>query len=165
MSRSVPRWPTAGADPEPGVDENGRAYAVTAFGADAVPVAERWRARIATLGRPVRLRRFDRASDEALAALAGQLRDATVGWRLMLAGPEADVLRAHAVARDAGALDAELTLWITGDDRRRVWCAHCATTSDADVRPGDTVPCAGCGRTLVVHEHVSRRRAAYLGSI
>ena len=153
------------AEPEPGVDETGRAYTVLAFGPAAAPVAERWCDRIAALGRPVRLERSARATDEVLAALAGQLRDATVGWRLMLAGPEADVLRARAVALDGGALDAELTMLVTGDDRRRVWCAHCGATTEARVRPGGSVPCAGCGLVLVVHAHVSRRRAAHLGSV
>ena len=54
---------------------------------------------------------------------------------------------------------------ITDDERRRVWCPHCTATTEADVRPGESVPCSGCGRTLAVHAHVSRRRAAYLGTI
>jgi len=165
MSRSVPCWPRAGTDPDPGVDETGRAYAVMAFGPDAAAIAARWCDRIAARGRPLWVRRSDRASDEVLAALAEHLGTATVGWRLMLAGPEADALRAHAVALAGGALDAELTLLITGDEHRRVWCAHCGETTEARTSPGDHLPCAGCGRTLVVHAHVSRPRAAYLGAI
>lgn len=157
---SVPRWPTE----DPGVDESGRGFAVMAFGAEAAPVAARWCERIRSLGRPLWVRRSDRADEDALGALAERLRAATVGWRLLLAGPEADVLRAHAVALDGGALDAELRILVTGDRRRRVWCAHCAVTTEAAVRPDQHLPCAGCGRTLVVHPHVSRVRAAYLGS-
>jgi hypothetical protein len=157
---SVPRWPTT----DPGVDESGRAYAVMGFGAGAAGIAAGWCERIRSLARPLWVRRSDRADDAALDALAERLRTATVGWRVLLAGPEVDVLRAHAVALRGGALDAEVRILVTDDRRRRVWCAHCAATTEADVRPDEQVPCAGCGRLLVVHRHVSRLRAAYLGS-
>ncbi|WP_035855085.1 dimethylamine monooxygenase subunit DmmA family protein [Cryptosporangium arvum] len=157
---SVPRWPTT----DPGIDESGRAYAVMAFGGDAAGVAAGWCERIRALARPLWVRRCDRADDDALAALAGRLRVVTVGWRLLLAGPEIDVLRAHAVALDGGALDAELRILVTDDRRRRVRCAHCTATTEADVRPDEQLRCAGCARTLVVHAHVSRVHAAYLGS-
>ncbi|GAA3392493.1 dimethylamine monooxygenase subunit DmmA family protein [Cryptosporangium minutisporangium] len=148
----------------PDVDESGRSYAVLAFGPDAERVATTWRARLAALGRTVWSWSGERATDAALAALAEQTRVATVGWRLLLAGPEADVLRARAVAITGGAVDAELTVVVTDDRRRRVWCAHCGSTTEADVRAGDDLPCADCGRTLSVHAHVSRHRAAYLGA-
>ncbi|GAA0250341.1 dimethylamine monooxygenase subunit DmmA family protein [Cryptosporangium japonicum] len=157
---SVPRWPRT----DPGIDGSGRAYAVMAFGGDAAGVAAGWCERSRSLGRPLWVKRGDRADDDALSALAERLRTATVGWRLLLAGPEIDVLRAHAVALDGGALDAELRVLVTDDRRRRVRCAHCTATTEADVRPDEHVRCAGCGRTLVVHAHVSRVHAAYLGS-
>ncbi|SHN75061.1 dimethylamine monooxygenase subunit DmmA family protein [Cryptosporangium aurantiacum] len=153
---SVPRWPRT----DPGVDETGRAYAVLAFGADAERVAARWRERLAVLGRPVRAWSGERATETVLSDLADQVGAATVGWRLMLAGPQADVLRARAVALAGGAVDAEVTVLVTDDRLRRVWCAHCETTTEA----ADDVVCAGCGRDLVVHAHVSRHRAAYLGT-
>ena len=155
----MPRWPTT----DPGVDETGRSYTVLAFG--AAPVADRWVGRIAALGRPLRLRHHHRADDDALRELAADLERATVGWRLLLAGPEIDVLRAHAVALEGGALDAEVTILVTDDRRRRVRCAHCTATTEADVRPDERVRCAGCGRTLVVHAHVSRVRAASRGAV
>lgn len=158
---SVPRWPRT----DPGVDETGRGYAVMAFGAVAAVAAGEWCRRIAVLGRPARVRRAESADEEALRVLGRWLAEASVGWRLMLAGPQADVLRAHAVALDGAALDAEMRILVTDDRRRRVWCAHCAATTEADVRPDQHLPCTGCGRTLVVHAHVSRSRAAYLGSV
>ncbi|MFG1922320.1 dimethylamine monooxygenase subunit DmmA family protein [Cryptosporangium sp. NPDC048952] len=157
---SVPRWPTT----DPGIDESGRAFAVMAFGGEAAGVAADWCERIRALARPVWVRRSERADEDALAALADRLRLVNVGWRLLLAGPEIDVLRAHAVALDGGALDAELRILVTDDRRRRVRCAHCAATTEADVRPDERLRCSGCGRTLVVHAHVSRVHAAYLGS-
>ena len=69
--------------------------------------------------------------DHALEALAGQVETAKVGWRLMLAGPEIDVLRACAVAHDGGALASEIGVAVVESPRRRVWCVHCGTTTEA----------------------------------
>lgn len=156
---SVPRWPTT----DPGVDGSGRAFAIMAFGPDAAPAAERWHREVARLGRPVWVRRVEGADETVLAELDGLVAAARVGWRLMLAGPQSDVLAAYAVATRAGVLSAEIAVLVTDDRHRRVWCAHCDTTSVAEVATGDVTPCAGCGRSLLVHHHVSRRSAAYLG--
>jgi dimethylamine monooxygenase subunit C len=156
---SVPRWPTT----DPGVDRTGRAFAIMAFGPGAAPVAERWHREVARLGRPVWVRRVEGADDAVLTELDERVAAARVGWRLMLAGPQADVLAAYAVATRAGFLAAEIAVLVTDDRHRRVWCAHCDTTSLAEVATGDVTPCAGCGRSLLVYHHVSRRSAAYLG--
>jgi hypothetical protein len=156
---SVPRWPRT----DPGVDRAGRAFAIMAFGPDAAPVGEHWHREVARLGRPVWLRRVERADETALGELDEQLDAARVGWRLMLAGPQADVLAAYAGATRAGVLAAEIAVLVTDDRHRRVWCAHCDTTSVADVATGEVTPCHGCGRSLLVYHHVSRRSAAYLG--
>ncbi|MFD0851736.1 dimethylamine monooxygenase subunit DmmA family protein, partial [Actinomadura adrarensis] len=52
---------------------------------------------------------------------------------------------------------------VTAADRRRVRCAHCRTTTEAEVEIGGSVKCDGCGLTLVCYGHFSRRLAAYLG--
>ena len=62
-----------------------------------------------------------------------------------------------------GALDAELRCWVTEDERRRVQCPHCHAHTVARVAVGATADCAGCGRSLLVYHHVSRRHGAYLG--
>lgn len=155
---SVPRWPTS----DPGLDRTGRSYAILSFGPDARPTAEEWHRQVADLDRPVWAWHGDSA-DEVLAELAQRVEAAWVGWRLMLAGPQADVLAARAVATRGGLLDAEITLVVTDDRHRRVWCSHCDTTTLAEVATGDVTGCSGCGRSLLVYHHVSRRNAAYLG--
>jgi hypothetical protein len=153
VGTSVPDWPTEC----PGVDSSGRTFAVMSFGAEAAPVAQRWCA--GTSG-PTWRWHGDSATAEALALLADETSKARVGWRLMLAGPEIDVLRACAVAENGGALASEIVGFVVESRRRRVRCAHCGTTTDAE---SVTVECVGCGRRLRVEAHVSRRHAAYLG--
>nr|WP_275585788.1 dimethylamine monooxygenase subunit DmmA family protein [Geodermatophilus sabuli] len=95
--------------------------------------------------------------------MAAQVRTARVGWRLMLAGPEVDVLAARAVATGLGLLDAEIRTAVTGADHKRVSCPHCRVITEAEVPVGAEVPCRGCARRLHVYAHVSRRTGAYLG--
>ena len=155
---SVPRW----APELPAADPAARAVALVGFGPAAARVVAGWRAQVGA-GTEVWSRLAERADDAALAALAEQLRAARVGWRLMLAGPEADVLAARAVAVEHGALDAEVRTAVTGAALKRVFCAHCRTTTERDVPVAAEVECAGCRRQLHVYAHVSRRRGAYLG--
>jgi dimethylamine monooxygenase subunit C len=149
MYSSVPRWPTA----DPGVDETGRAFGIVAVDAPGRRVAESWAGRIHALGRPLDL------WFGADAPLAEWLDRARVGYRLMLAGPEADLLTLRAAA--GVLLDAELTLLVTDRTERPVWCAHCGTTGRA---AGAALRCPGCGRELAVHDHTSRAHGTYLGS-
>jgi hypothetical protein len=74
-----------------------------------------------------------------------------------------------ALLRELGFDDAELTLTcttpgspFTDRDLRRVNCCHCHTVSVHPVAVGDPVDCPGCGRSLVVYHHFSRRTASYL---
>jgi hypothetical protein len=46
---------------------------------------------------------------------------------------------------------------------RDVLCAHCQTRTRAEVGIEEVLPCAGCGRNLLVYYHVSRLKGAYLG--
>ncbi|MGY1814624.1 dimethylamine monooxygenase subunit DmmA family protein [Blastococcus sp. SYSU D00820] len=156
---SVPRWPAA---PEP-VDPAGRTVSLVGFGAAGAAVVREWEQQ-ARPGSVVAVSTAERADDAALAELAGQVARARVGWRLMLAGPEVDVLAARAVVTGLGLLDAEIRVAVTSTERRRVHCAHCRTTTDRAVPVGGELPCAGCGRRLQVHGHVSRRTGTYLGS-
>jgi dimethylamine monooxygenase subunit C len=109
----------------------------------------------------VRLRRDTGAG--WLDPLRTALERARVGVRIMAAGPELEVLDIAGAARAAGAIDAELGCFVTDDSVRRVQCPHCHAHTEARVAVGETVPCAGCARSLIVYHHVSRRHGAYLG--
>ena len=152
---SVPRWPAGPVD----VDPAARDVGLVGFGDDGAAVVAGWSVR-APSAAVVLARRADAAT---LAALESLVSRARVGWRLMLAGPEDDVLAARAAAVRGGLLDAELRVQVTGAARKRVYCAHCRTTSEGDAPVGGELPCGGCGRPLHVYGHVSRRLGAYLG--
>jgi phytoene/squalene synthetase len=158
MHTSVPRWPVE----VPGVDTAGRAVTLLGFGTDGRALVHRWTAEVAA-GTPVDVRLAGRADEETLAGLADRVAGAVVGWRLMLAGPEVDVLAARAVAIAGGALDAELRVAVTGTEQKRVYCPHCRTTTTTTAPVAGETPCDGCGRRLHVYAHVSRRTGSYLG--
>lgn len=126
-------------------------------------MATGWAAAIAAVGKPIWVHHGSCAAEPALALLRAQLECARVGSRVMVAGPELDVLDVLRVARAAGAIDAELRAHVTSAGARRVHCPHCGMRTVARVEVGDTVPCAGCRRTLIVYHHVSRMHGAYLG--
>lgn len=88
---------------------------------------------------------------------------AKIGWRLMIAGPLADVLRARSRALEAGLLDEEILVATTRTDRLPVFCAHCEETTLAAAAIDDVVDCSACGEPLLIYYHVSRRRGAFLG--
>jgi hypothetical protein len=155
---SVPRWPAA----EPGVDPAARSVALLGFGPAGVHVVRRWLGQVPA-GTPVTCTTTGAADAAVLEELAERVAGATVGWRLMLAGPEADVLAARAVAVDGGLFDAEIRTAVTGTEAKRVFCPHCRSTTEAAVAVGAETGCAGCGRRLFVYWHVSRRSGSYLG--
>jgi hypothetical protein len=134
---SVPRL--AGAAP-PCVDPAGRSYAVIAVGAAARLVAERWLDKIHS---PVWSCLVEGLDSGLVSSFEERLRAARIGWRLMLAGPEADVMRLRAQAIRAGALPVEIREYVTEANRRRVHCAHCRTVTEADAELGGTVVCEG----------------------
>ncbi|MGY1794249.1 dimethylamine monooxygenase subunit DmmA family protein [Geodermatophilus sp. SYSU D00525] len=144
------------------MDPAGRTVSVLGFGDRGREIVADWLA-ATPAGRVVWSHVAERADDVTLTALAEQVRGARVGWRLMLAGPEVDVLAARAVATGLGLLDAELRTAVTGADRRRVACPHCGVATEAEVPVGAEVPCRGCARRLHVYAHVSRRTGTYLG--
>jgi hypothetical protein len=156
---SVPRWP---AEPPP-VDPTGRCYLVISRGDAGREVADGWAKAIRALGRPLWTDHQADGDGRTIRLLERQLRSARVGIRVMVAGPELDVLDVLRIARAAGALDAELRAQVTAVTSRRVHCPHCQQHTIAGVEVGETVPCGGCGRSLIVYHHVSRRHGAYLG--
>lgn len=99
----------------------------------------------------------------ALAALTSHLAGAAVGIRVLLAGPQSEVYRAAAAAKEAGLVEEELSLAVTEDSGKRVFCPHCGTTTASQAPVGATLPCSGCRRQLEIYHHFSRRTASYLG--
>jgi len=162
---SVPAWATTPTRPH--ADLSGRSWTVVAFGASGAEMAGLWCSQIAVTGRESAVHVHEVAAeggDEfARAALMSDLADARVGWRLMMAGPAHCCLRLRALAMQLGVADDEITVASTDVGLRSVQCVHCRTVTSAAVELEDVLPCAGCGRNLLVYYHVSRRQGAHLG--
>ncbi len=165
---SVPTWAVAPTRPD--ADLSGRYWTVVAFvdgdsqTAAVAEIVNGWIAQIEAR-QPGAAPRVHRVCDDVAArdALTADMATALVGWRLMIAGP-ADAclrLRAHAVRNHVG--DDEITVASTDVAHRDVHCAHCRSVTRAAVELEGIVACVGCGRHLVVHQHVSRRIGAHLG--
>lgn len=159
---SVPAWATAPCCPE--ADVSGRHWTVIAFGKGASEIVANWTAQILSR-HPDTGPRIHWVNEDAQArhAVSGDLDDAVVGWRLMIAGPADACLRLRAHALECGVGDDEITVASTEVAIRDVRCAHCATVNRAFVDLEDVLPCAGCGRNLLVYYHVSRRLGAHFG--
>ncbi|HEY1705821.1 MAG TPA: dimethylamine monooxygenase subunit DmmA family protein [Trebonia sp.] len=114
------------------------------------------------------------------AAAEAELRDllggCVTGVRIVLAGPEAIVRQAAALARELGALDEELVLVLedtsgaggAGDGAGgsfpcRVFCSTCRRPFDATGGVGDVVTCPDCNSALIVDRRFSPVHAAYYG--
>lgn len=155
---SVPRWAAA----VPSVDPAARSVVLLGLGPGAEGVLAGWRRQVPPAV-PVWSRTAERADTAVLTDLEHHLGTATVGVRLLLAGPEADVLAARAAAVRCGLLDAEIRTAVADADRKRVSCAHCRAVTEAVLPVAAEVGCGGCGRRLHVYAHVSRRLGTYLG--
>jgi hypothetical protein len=156
---TVPRWPAEPAS----VDGSGRGYVVLAFGPDAEQVAAAWRRDIARRAMPLVSLDGGPNPANALDRLAEVLAGASTGLRLMVAGPEQEVLAVQSAARVAGMIDDELALHVTSAAARQVYCVHCKTTSSVVAAVDELASCHGCGRELLVFAHLSRRSGSYLG--
>ena len=171
---SVPRWPAP-------VLPAAASYLACWFG-DAGERRARTLLDSADPEVPVRTAAFpavwEPATEEALRRLIGM---SFAGVRIILAGPEAVVLRAAAVARQLGAVSEELVLvpteiagaagdadpdvagYVSGRAPRRVFCAACRAPFDAVAALDETVTCPGCAGELTVDHRFSRAHAAYFG--
>lgn len=150
--RSATMIPAAGTAREPGF----RGLICASFGgADALGEGH-------NDGRPRHHMRFESADPENLSHLKSVLEEASVGVRLVLAGPPADIHAAAATAAKCGLLEEELTL-MEDDGPRVVFCARCRTVTETVQAVGSEVDCLGCATTLAFSGHFSRRIGAYLG--
>jgi dimethylamine monooxygenase subunit C len=102
-----------------------------------------------------------RAVADLLAHLSHVLAREKVGLRLYAAGSEAFLWDVMNLARAAGLGGGEVFLNQAGTLRRRVYCTHCRTMNE-DVET-NIVACRGCGASLFVRDHFSRRLAAFMG--
>ncbi|WP_235874942.1 dimethylamine monooxygenase subunit DmmA family protein [Saccharopolyspora aridisoli] len=151
---SLPAWPERVE-----VDPSGRCFALLGVGDEASEIIRGW---LRSVDRPVWTLQADDAAS-ASESLAAQLREARVGWRLMLAGHEVDVLALRSQALSAGALEEEVRCQVTARERVVVHCAHCATDTEVMAVAGDRTVCGGCGQLLHIYSHVSWLRGSHLG--
>lgn len=99
--------------------------------------------------------------DEALRYLERLLDAATMGTRLYAVGSESflgQVVR-RALLRHVN--HASIITELSGSLARRVQCVHCKHTTEHVTTT--FYECPGCGETLLVRDHYSRRLAAFQG--
>ena len=100
-------------------------------------------------------------AEAAAQQVAVRLSGASVGLRLYVSGSESFVRRVVSRASGMGVSNSELRTEVHGSPLRRVRCVHCkAITEDVGA---SLAHCDGCGLTLVVYHHYSRRHAAWMG--
>jgi ferredoxin-NADP reductase len=102
-----------------------------------------------------------RTEAEALADLDDVLSKSGMGTRLYIAGPESFTGAALQVAVSYNLNSDEVQSEHCGSAARRVYCVHCGATQETVTT--NLVKCVGCGATLLVRDHYSRRLAAYMG--
>lgn len=161
---SVPAWATTPTRPP--ADTAGRYWTAVAFGDAGADVVRTWCDEISAAGfeSGLAVHRFGADDvEEACAAVVSDAVRARVGWRLMMAGPATACLRLRAKAVDLGIADDEMTVASTDVEQRAVRCVHCRTVTTRAAELEETVTCLGCGRTLLVYYHISRRQGAHLG--
>ncbi|CAN5462403.1 dimethylamine monooxygenase subunit DmmA family protein [soil metagenome] len=98
---------------------------------------------------------------DAVGVIAAGLADAGMGTQVYVAGTENLIAQVIAAALEAG-LDPDATLAEhRGSLERRVQCVHCkAITEHVTTQPAT---CSGCGLSLLVRDHFSRRIGAFQG--
>lgn len=101
------------------------------------------------------------APAQAVAELDRTLSTCIMGTRLYIAGSESFIGAAVQVTMKYNLNRDEVQCEQCGSTARRVYCIHCQTSTENVTT--NIVPCAGCGRHLLVRDHYSRRLAAYMG--
>jgi len=102
-----------------------------------------------------------RSTAHLLDQLDKRLARELVGLRIYAVGIESFVWDVARLARKFGMEKGEYRLTHKGSERRRVYCIHCrAYTEDVTT---NIVSCSGCGASLLVRDHYSRRLAAFMG--
>lgn len=158
------------------IDSAGRAHLLVADRAE-VPVdaladgvtiedfAERWtveaHSRAIPSHLPDELVHGFRSTQHLLIALRRRLQHEHMGFRLYAAGTEPFLWDVAAAAESVGMGREEYRLFATGSGARRVFCVHCRTVTEGVTT--NLATCAGCGASLFVRDHFSRRLNAFMG--
>lgn len=125
---------------DPSMDSSDRAAIVTKAGIDAEILPD---------------------SATLLARLPLLLAGCLMGTRLYAVGSESFLGAAMRIAAAAGLRSDECQTQYAGSAARQVHCTHCRHVNIGVTT--NVVPCAGCGRTLLVRDHYSQRLAAFMG--
>jgi hypothetical protein len=97
----------------------------------------------------------------AIAGLRAALAEARMGTQLYAAGTEDLIGQVVQTGLEAGLELAAIGAEHRGSLARRVQCVHCkAITDGVTTQP---VTCSGCGLSLLVRDHFSRRIGAFQG--
>jgi len=98
---------------------------------------------------------------ELATVLNGAFSKLPLASALYVAGHEAFLWDVRNLALGAGMADEQIQLCAPVSNRRRLFCTHCYTLME-DVTHSPHV-CTGCGRELLVRDHFSKLRGAYVG--
>lgn len=102
-----------------------------------------------------------RSEQHLLIALRHRVAAEHMGFRLYATGTEPFLWAVRNIAQDFGLTLDEIRLYAHGSKARRVFCNHCRTIT-ARVTT-NIVTCSGCGASLFVRDHFSRRLNAFAG--
>lgn len=102
-----------------------------------------------------------RSTFHLLSRLSYRLAIETIGLHLYAIGTEPFIWDVVKLAKQFGMNSDEYHLTHRGSEKRRVYCIHCKTMTD-DVTNNIAI-CAGCGASLLVRDHFSKRLAAFMG--
>lgn len=98
-------------------------------------------------------------ADEALRYLERLLDKATMGTNLYTVGGESFVGQVVRHAIDHGLHHTSIVTELSGSLSRRVQCVHCKHTAESVTQ--SIYDCPGCGLSVFVRDHYSRRLAAF----
>lgn len=101
-----------------------------------------------------------RSRAHLLAALGERLAREKMGLRLYAAGTEPFLWDVFNVAAAAGLSAQETLFAVSGPRARRIYCVHCRQIQEGVTTSIAT--CTGCGASLFVRDHFSRRLAAFM---
>jgi hypothetical protein len=99
--------------------------------------------------------------DQAALSKALAEQPVRVSDRLYVLGTEPFVWAVAQAAAQAGLTHDQLQLGHAGSLQRRVWCTHCHGLTECVTT--SIVACVGCGRSLLVRDHFSKRHGAFMG--
>ncbi|WP_238121440.1 MULTISPECIES: dimethylamine monooxygenase subunit DmmA family protein [unclassified Xanthobacter] len=101
-----------------------------------------------------------RSARQLFSALEERLARETMGLRLCAAGTEPFLWDVFNIGAVAGLTRQEMQFAQMGPQARRIFCVHCRTVSEGIT--ASIVTCAGCGASLFVRDHFSKRLAAFM---